>query len=561
MEENAGAVDAFLADVDDVRSALQQFRVLLDAVDDAVYQLDSDGRFQAVNDAFVELSGYSQTELLGEHTTKLLEDDAVERAERTIRAMLASNLETGTLELCFESATGETIPCELEMRLIRTQRGFEGTVGVIQERSSSERRRRGHNHRQANHRQAGERSQYEDRRARSAMLQDLREVRGEITTAIVGQSTREDIEGVVCQHLADSELYQFAWIGGVDTKTQQVTPRASSGPDGYLDEVAIDPADELRNEQTGDAVVTGEIQTHQHADLNSGNELGTKVAEFSGYCSSATIPIVHDDTVFGTVNVYTDRPDAFGDEERRIVGELGEIVGYAVAAVEHKWALMSDTVLEVEFSIRDVFEAYPFAVENWQLTFDRVIPVDNGEFLVYGQTSCGMSSMLDRLAERVPHWDSVAITNETDGEMQFEIHASDAPLVETIATCGGIVESAVVGDGDFTVTVHLPQQTDVRQVVEVVETEYPDVELLARRQVSRSVNPIQRLTLPETLTDRQQTVLATAYHAGYFEWPRDTSGEEVAAKLGISPATFTQHLRTTERKLFEMVFENFSSSK
>ena len=42
-----------------------------------------------------------------------------------------------------------------------------------------------------------------------------------------------------------------------------------------------------------------------------------------------------------------------------------------------------------------------------------------------------------------------------------------------------------------------------------------------------------------------------AYHSGFFEWPRDTSGEEVAASLDVSPPTFHQHLRKAERKLFE----------
>jgi len=63
----------------------------------------------------------------------------------------------------------------------------------------------------------------------------------------------------------------------------------------------------------------------------------------------------------------------------------------------------------------------------------------------------------------------------------------------------------------------------------------------------------------DTLTDRQQSVLETAYAAGYFEWPRDSSGEEVAETLGISPPTFHQHLRVGQQKLMDALFDSQSA--
>jgi predicted DNA binding protein len=51
------------------------------------------------------------------------------------------------------------------------------------------------------------------------------------------------------------------------------------------------------------------------------------------------------------------------------------------------------------------------------------------------------------------------------------------------------------------------------------------------------------------LTDRQQEVIETALEAGYFEWPREISSEELAAKLEITRGTFLEHLRKGERKL------------
>ncbi|MFW5905431.1 MAG: helix-turn-helix domain-containing protein, partial [archaeon] len=45
------------------------------------------------------------------------------------------------------------------------------------------------------------------------------------------------------------------------------------------------------------------------------------------------------------------------------------------------------------------------------------------------------------------------------------------------------------------------------------------------------------------------------FHAGYFEWPRKSTGEQVADLLGVTQATFSEHFRGAERTLFEAVFE------
>jgi predicted DNA binding protein len=48
------------------------------------------------------------------------------------------------------------------------------------------------------------------------------------------------------------------------------------------------------------------------------------------------------------------------------------------------------------------------------------------------------------------------------------------------------------------------------------------------------------------------------YSAGLFEWPRQSTGQELAERLGISPPTFNQHLRAAERLVFEEVFTDDS---
>jgi len=56
------------------------------------------------------------------------------------------------------------------------------------------------------------------------------------------------------------------------------------------------------------------------------------------------------------------------------------------------------------------------------------------------------------------------------------------------------------------------------------------------------------------LTSRQWTVLRWAHLSGFFEWPRATTGEDVAAMLGVSQPTVSRHLRVGQGNLFDLLF-------
>lgn len=64
---------------------------------------------------------------------------------------------------------------------------------------------------------------------------------------------------------------------------------------------------------------------------------------------------------------------------------------------------------------------------------------------------------------------------------------------------------------------------------------------------------------PHLTHSLEPEIRQTTAHSGYFEWPRDRTGEEVAASLGITQPTFNGHLRAAERKLCAMLFEGGST--
>lgn len=57
------------------------------------------------------------------------------------------------------------------------------------------------------------------------------------------------------------------------------------------------------------------------------------------------------------------------------------------------------------------------------------------------------------------------------------------------------------------------------------------------------------------LTDRQYEVMRRALDAGYFDWPRGVTSEELAAEMDITRATMLEHLRKAESKLLTDVLD------
>ncbi len=53
----------------------------------------------------------------------------------------------------------------------------------------------------------------------------------------------------------------------------------------------------------------------------------------------------------------------------------------------------------------------------------------------------------------------------------------------------------------------------------------------------------------------KQKVLVMAYKSGYYEWPRNTSVDELAKNLGVAKSTCLHHLRIGELKVMRKVIE------
>lgn len=525
---------------------LRTFRKAVDAAGHSIYYTDTDGTIEYVNPAFEETTGYTAEETI-DQTPRLLKSGEHDQDfyEDLWDTVLAGDIWRN--ELVNTTKGGDQYVVDQTIAPVEGDSGeIEHLVAInaeITDRVEAERN-------------------LQRRHTELATLNHVSAIVHEVTDTLIDQSTREEIERTVCDALADADSYECAWIGGADTSSETVTVRTSAGetetPLG--NPPFADPGDERSDGPTARAFRTGTIQVMDGIDTDPPQGSRHDDVDAPGVRAVAAIPLVNDGMVHGVLTVSTDRPSAFTRHERAVLGQLGEIIGQAIAATERKQALMSDEIVEVEFRVRNVFDSVGIdAPAEGRITFDDVVATSDGAYLVFGTMSSDARETLDALVDQHPdNWGSMTVISEEDDHSRFQVRLTELPFHSGVISEGGYIEEVLLVDGDLQLRVHLPPSRDVSAITEAVERTYPTAQLLTKSQFPRprhSVTEIQQ-SLSEGLTDRQQAALGAAYHRGYFEWPRDATGEEIADSLGIAAPTFHQHLRRAEKAVFETVFSS-----
>lgn len=121
---------------------LERYENIIEAVDDGVYALDSEGHFEFVNQAMTDLTGYSEAELLGSYTGFIKNDAVVERAESIVQEMIFEDRDDEeSFELEIQQASGNSFPAQDHMTLLYDDdERFAGTAGVIRDITEQKRR-------------------------------------------------------------------------------------------------------------------------------------------------------------------------------------------------------------------------------------------------------------------------------------------------------------------------------------------------------------------------------------------------------------------------------------
>lgn len=388
-----------------------------------------------------------------------------------------------------------------------------------------------------------------------------------IDQALVGASSRSEIESVVCEQLVEAGPYELAWVGEHDTVLDEVVPREESGADQrYLDEVTVkaDDSPEGRG-PAGRALKTQEPQVVNNVLHDESFGPWRQAALNRGYHAGITLPLAYQGTVYGILNVYAGQPEVFDDLEQAVLTELSNNIAYAINAIESKKALISDKMTELEFTVEDEsMEILDLVRETGcEFSLKNLMPQSDGKTRIFFTTRGAPASEIIELAPCILATDVELVSgSEEDDESacMFEATLNEDSFIETILEHGGKIGQFNVAGESANITVHIAADSATREFVEMFQRQYENSELIAQRTHERlQATPTDpRMELTDELTARQLEALQTAYYSGYFKRPRTRTGSEIADTMSISQPTFNAHIRTAERELCRLIFEDGS---
>lgn len=516
-----------------------RYRSLVRAVPDPLYMLDRDGRFTFVSEALASFTGYGETELLGTHVSLLMDQADIDVGEALIRDLLkSSDRDTGVFELDVITAAGERIHCENHIAVLVQDGRFTGTAGSVRDVTDRIRRER----------------ELRQQRNELTRLNHINTVVRSIVQTLVTPTSREALERAVCQRLATPGPYAAAWFGEYDVSEERLVPNAAVGIDTAPFTEALETAKPNPSVQAARSRQVVVIRDDD-ADLPD----CAAALQGLGFVAGAAIPVVSGNALYGVLHVYTTESDAFDDEETAVLAELGRIIGGATRARLTEQLLHAGERRELVFQVRD--DAFPLVAAATEtdatLVLEQFIPTEDDVALYYGRVhGDDVEAFLDCLAHH-PDVEALRAIGELGDETAVELCLTGALAAIEYSSYGMAFHEAEVREGVVSLRVSLAADASVRSAVEAVTTAFPAAELVAQRQIARELRTANdfRAQVFESFTPRQRAALDAAVHAGYFEWPRGSTAEEVAAAMGISAATFHSHLRKAERKLYDALYE------
>ncbi|WP_135364929.1 bacterio-opsin activator domain-containing protein [Halosimplex halophilum] len=385
-------------------------------------------------------------------------------------------------------------------------------------------------------------------------------IRG-IDQALVRATTRREIDEAVCEALAAADPYLAAWIGDVSAGSDEVTPRAHGGDVAdYLDAISVTRSSEpVGSGPASRAIRSRSVQVTHDVNTDPAFEGARAAAAAHGVRSAASVPLVYDGTIYGVLTVYADEPGVFDATEQAVLGELGATIGHAINAVTTRQALVADRVTELRLAVDDdrhFFSALSAALDC-EVAFEGATVQADETFRYYLTVAGADPDDVLGFADGFAGVESARVVSVgPDGECLLEATLDAGSAFGVVASHGGAVRSASATGGSCEIVAELPVAADVRAVVEALREAFDGIEVRAQRDRERAGTDSvpSGTSLDADLTERQRTALETAYYAGFFEWPRESTGEEVAESLGVSAPTFHRHLRVAERKLLAARF-------
>jgi PAS domain S-box-containing protein len=176
--------------------------------------------------------------------------------------------------------------------------------------------------------------------------------------ALMRATNEEDLLRQICQIIVEQTGYRLCWVGYAERdEAKTVRPVAQAGfEENYLKTVNITWDESERGcGPTGTCIRTG--QSFVVKDIKSDPRFAPWRDEAikRGYASCIGLPLIADSITLGAFTIYAAEPDAFGDDEVKLLSELAGDLAFGIMALrtkaERKKAVELEVAHEREFKI------------------------------------------------------------------------------------------------------------------------------------------------------------------------------------------------------------------
>jgi PAS domain S-box-containing protein len=511
---------------------LRGFRKAIEHAGHAIFLTDTDGTIEYANPAVESVVGHDPDAVVGENPRLWKSGEHDEAFYEELWEEIASgNVWDG--EIVNRRKSGDRCWVDTTIAPITDDTGaVERYVAV--ERDVTERKER--------------RLRIEEQNERLERLNNTNEVLRDVNRDLVAAATRREIERVLCDRFADSALFEAAWVGDSRLVDDDVDVRTMAG---------VDEGDLEARLASGEGYRTVVDEVRERGSPSFVDDGGAPVDEPAA-ASGVVVPLSYHDADYGVLVVESGADGAFESIDRGVFAELGLTVGDAINAAESRRTLAADDVTRLEFRVDEVTDPFVSlsAALGCRVDLERLSEGD-GDRAAYVSVTGSEPSAVAEHVDASSHVRAVESLCTLEERCLLRLRTDDSSVVTTAARYGAAVRSLSVDRGDGRLVVDVSRSNDVRSVVEAVRSAHPGLELVSQLERERDGEsaPEFRSALEGALTERQLDAAQTAYFAGFFEWPRETSGEAVASMMDISQSTFSEHLRSAERKLFRELFE------
>ncbi|KAB1197424.1 MULTISPECIES: bacterio-opsin activator domain-containing protein [Haloferax] len=498
-----------------------------------------------VNESFESMTGYSAAAALGRNCRYLQGPKTDPEQVAELREAIDAK-ESASVELLNYREDGETFWNRVDIAPLTGPNGevthFVGFQTDITERVRAE--------------EAAEtyaRRVDEERARLQSLVEHIEGLLEDVTSALVRAETRRELEATVCRRVAATAPFESAWIGDCDFSPSVIVPNEWSGEHtAFIEGLEIDRDD--TDDPTARAVHTLTVESTV-ADETASHDAASAPGR-----SAIAVPLIHRETLYGVLTVYGDAAE-LDDEVAVVFGTLGRAVGAAIDAFESRRSLLSDDVLELEFDVSDSAQPLVSLAEagDCRLAYEGAVPHDDGTLSLF--VSVTPPAQLTDVDTEIDGVVAVSKLPRGDDAGLYEVVLESGSLTHLVADAGGRLTDLEATRTGSRFTAIVPDRAVGRTLLDDLRTVATGVELRAVRDRSSPARTRREFasSVGADLTDRQHTALQLAYLGGFFDWPHGVTGDELADAMGVSRATFHQHLRAAERKLVTQFFDNDST--